>query len=126
MVRTINDVNPIDTIVPTKAVRELVDTGLIIQVPKNHCIITSFTKSGIAKNLGLTSALGASVVDEGYTGHVHVELVNLTRAPITIKKGQKIAQLLVIPVKYPKVKIVPKESIAGGSRGDNAFGSTGK
>jgi len=63
-------------------------------------------------------------VDEGYNGEVMVKLFNHGEKDYNVKRGDKIAQLVVLPVMYEPVEIV--HSIQGGDRGADGFGSTGR
>ncbi len=64
------------------------------------------------------------VFDAGYRGEYNVCLVNLSKEPFEIKKGQKIAQLVIIPVSI--VEIEATNELSSTSRGEGKFGSTGK
>jgi dUTP pyrophosphatase len=66
----------------------------------------------------------AGVIDSGYRGEVRVVLVNLGNESFVIKKGMKIAQLLIQTV--AQVKVVEVEELEETSRGEGGFGSTGK
>ncbi|GAH38526.1 unnamed protein product [marine sediment metagenome] len=65
----------------------------------------------------------AGVIDSGYRGEVRVVLVNLGKESFVIKKGMKIAQLLIQTV--AQVKVVEVEELEETSRGEGGFGSTG-
>lgn len=65
----------------------------------------------------------AGLVDAGYRGEVLVCMFNLTSNPITVVKGQKIAQLVVVPTYYPHFEIC--EKLPESKRGSGGFGSTG-
>lgn len=65
-----------------------------------------------------------AVVDEGYTGTILVKLYNHGPRAVQFRRGDKITQLVVLPVLYPDV--VQAEEIAGGPRGDDGYGSTGR
>lgn len=79
-------------------------------------------KSGITTKTGLRIQLGT--VDDGYIGELGVMVDNIKGHTEHIKSGQKIAQLVVAPVVYPKVKLV-EEFTRESDRGTNGFGSTG-
>ncbi len=65
----------------------------------------------------------AGVVDAGYRGEVQVVMINLGKEPFAIKKGMKIAQMLIQPV--VPVEIIESDSLDDTSRGEGGFGSTG-
>jgi dUTP pyrophosphatase len=96
-----------------------VPTGIQIAVPAGHVGLV-WDKSGIA--LKSVHRL-AGVVDAGYRGEVQVVMINLGAAPFSIRKGMKIAQILVQPV--AAVTVVEAEGLDGTSRGEGGFGSTG-
>ena len=65
------------------------------------------------------------VIDSGYSGSIVVKLYNLDGySPYTIHRGDKITQLLILPIELPELELVNK--ITGGERGNNGFGSTGR
>jgi dUTP pyrophosphatase len=96
-----------------------VPTGIQIAVPAGHVGLV-WDKSGISLK-GVHRLAG--VIDAGYRGEVQVVLINLGAAPFAIKKGTKIAQLLVQPV--AAVSVVEAGSLDDTSRGQGGFGSTG-
>lgn len=97
-----------------------INTGVHIQLPHGTAgLIVS--KSGLNVKHGITST---GLIDEGYTGAIRVRLYNNSPEDYQIHIGDKISQLVVIPVLYEPVEIV--DSIEGGERGDNGFGSTGR
>ena len=63
-------------------------------------------------------------MDEGYSGEIMVHMINLSDIDYHVHKGDKIAQLVVVPCIYVDVDIV--DSINGGARGNSGFGSTGQ
>lgn len=93
-------------------------TGVHVQLPKGTAGLF-VSKSGLMVNHDITST---GLVDEGYDGEVLVKLFNHGENDYEVKRGDKIAQLVVLPVMYEPVEIV--NSINGGARGDNGFGST--
>lgn len=96
------------------------DTGVHIQIPKGYAgIVTG--KSGLDHRHGITCH---GLVDAGYTGSVRVNLYNASEMDYMIKAGDKIAQLVIVPVLTPKLLQV--DDIEGGERGDAGFGSTGR
>jgi dUTP pyrophosphatase len=96
-----------------------VPTGIQIAVPAGHAGLV-WDKSGISLK-GVHRLAG--VVDAGYRGEVQVVMINLGDRPFAVKKGMKIAQMLVQPV--AAVAVVESESLDDTSRGEGGFGSTG-
>lgn len=96
-----------------------VPTGIRIAVPPGFVGLV-WDKSGVSLK-GVHRLAG--VIDAGYRGEVRVVLINLGPAPFPVRKGAKIAQLLVQPV--VAVSVVETDSLDDTSRGEGGFGSTG-
>ena len=96
-----------------------VPTGVQVAIPAGHVGLV-WDKSGVSLQ-GVHRLAG--VVDSGYRGEVQVVMINLGAAPFAVKKGMKIAQMLVQPV--AAVSVVEAESLDDTSRGQRGFGSTG-
>jgi len=97
-----------------------VPTGIKVAVSEGYVGLV-WDKSGISLK-GVHRLAG--VIDSGYRGEVRVVLVNLGNESFVIKKGMKIAQLLIQAI--AQVKVVEVEELEETSRGDKGFGSTGK
>ncbi len=96
------------------------DTGVHVAFdPGTYGKIES--KSGLNVKNSVVSCGG--VVDEGYTGSIAVKLYNLGDKPYIVHKGDKIAQLVIMPYLTPKIELV--EHLDDTPRGSNGFGSTG-
>lgn len=96
------------------------DTGVHVDIPANYVgLVTS--KSGLMAKEGLTSR---GTIDSGYTGSIRVVLFNHSDKSVTIKKGQKISQLVILPIVTPEPIQVDK--LDDTDRGGGGFGSTGK
>lgn len=96
------------------------DTGVHMEIPKNHCgLIVS--KSGLNINSGCQSD---GLIDSGYTGSICVKLYNHGTRAIRIKEGQKISQIVLLPIITPDLELA--NSLDETERGDNGFGSSGK
>ena len=98
----------------------VIDTGVHIQLPPGTVGMLK-SKSGLNTKDGIVSE---GVIDEGYTGSITVKLYNHGTEAKQFARGDKITQLVVLPVLYPRVE--QTEEIQGGSRGDNGYGSTGR
>lgn len=97
-----------------------IDTGVHIELPPNTVGMLK-SKSGLNVNHGLTSE---GVIDVGYTGSIKVKLYNLSNKPYVINKGDKITQLVILPIITPVLEFV--DELKETERGDNGFGSTGR
>jgi dUTP pyrophosphatase len=97
-----------------------VPTGIQMAIPEGHVGLV-WDKSGISLK-GVHRLAG--VIDSGYRGEVRVVMVNFGEETFVIKKGMKIAQLLIQPVM--DVEVVEADELEETSRGENGFGSTGK
>ena len=110
---------PIDVVVPARG-SATIDTGV-------HIELTPFTtgflksKSGLNVNHGLTSE---GVIDVGYTGSICVKLYNHSDKAYEFKKGDKISQLVILPILIPELELV--SDLDETERGDNGFGSSGR
>ena len=110
---------PVDVIVPAHGYT-FVDTCVHAEVPfgtDGHIR----SKSGLNRNHGITAD---GTVDCGYTGTIGVTLHNDDDKDYIFRRGDKIAQLVVEEIRYPKPVLVSE--IRGGDRGDNGYGSTGR
>lgn len=96
------------------------DTGVHVEIPEGYVgMVTS--KSGLMSKEGLTSR---GTIDSGYTGSIRVALFNHSIKNAYIQKGQKISQLVVLPIITPELEVV--DSLEDTDRGTGGFGSTGK
>lgn len=98
----------------------VVRTGVAVAVPLGHVGLVC-DRSSLAKR-GLKTAGG--VIDAGYRGELGVVLWNISAAPQSVKKGERLAQLLVVPVATPAP--VEVEDLGETARGVGGFGSTGR
>lgn len=94
--------------------------GFVLEFPEGYAAIVK-DKGSISK-AGL-HAMGG-VFDAGFRGEYNVHLVNLSDKPYTFEKGDKVAQLLILPVAH--AKLVEVETLSETSRGTGQFGSTGR
>ncbi len=99
--------------------REVFGCGFALEFEEGYAAIVK-DKSGMAKS-GMKTSGG--VYDAGYRGEYNVILTNFTKKPVEIKKGQKIAQLIIFPVAIAELEEV--ETLNDSSRGDGKYGSTG-
>lgn len=93
--------SPVAGVVPAGG-SMVVDTGVHVQIPRRFVGMVK-SKSGLNVNHGITSE---GVVDAGYTGSVVVKLYNRGEEPVVIERGQKISQLVFMPIVAPEIELV--------------------
>jgi len=103
--------------------RIAVPTGLIMAIPSGWEGQIR-PRSGNALRLGLSMPNTPGTIDSDYRGELKVILVNLSREPVTIDRGMRIAQLVICPVGHADLVVVD-EIAADTERGAGGFGSTG-
>ncbi len=103
--------------------RGVVPTGFKMAIPEGFegCVRP---RSGLALKQGLTLTNAPGTIDSDYRGEVKVLVINLGQEPVTLKRGDRVAQLLVSPVARAQVRQV--ESLTNTSRGEGGFGHTGR
>ena len=109
---------PRDVFVPSKG-SVVIDTGVHIELPPNTVGMLK-SKSGLNVNHGITSE---GVIDVGYTGSIAVKLFNHSDRGYQFKAGDKISQLVVMPILTPSFELVYE--LDDTERGEGGFGSTG-
>ena len=96
-----------------------IDTGVHVEIPAGYVgFITS--KSGLMANEGITSR---GTIDSGYVGSIQAVLFNHSGKTYIVEQGQKITQLVLLPIITPDLEIV--DSLEATDRGNGGFGSTG-
>ncbi len=103
--------------------RALVPTGLKIALEPGHEAQIR-PRSGLALKHGLTCLNTPGTIDSDYRGEVGVILVNLGQAPFVIRRGERIAQLVV--ARHEQAAMVEVEALDETARGAGGFGSTGR
>jgi len=101
--------------------RKIFFTGFALEFPGGHAAIVK-DKSGLPKNAGIHTMGG--VFDAGYRGEYNVNLINLSDQAYQVKKGDKIAQLVIFPVVIAELEEV--DILSETARGHGRFGSTGR
>lgn len=104
--------------------RHLVPTGIAIALPSAEYVALVFARSGLGIKKGVCLSNGVGVIDSDYRGEIGVGLVNLGDAPYTVQPGDRIAQLMVVPVVQPTLTVV--DTLDETERGAGGFGSTGR
>lgn len=102
--------------------RAAVPTGLRIALPEGYEAEVR-PRSGLAARHGVTLANAPGTIDADYRGEVRILLVNLGREPVTIRRGDRIAQMLVRPIS--RARFVETAELPLTVRGEGGFGHTG-
>ncbi len=102
--------------------RVAVPTGMAVAIPEGFEGQVR-PRSGLALRYGVTVANAPGTIDSDYRGEILVILVNLGDAPYQVRRGDRIAQLVIAPVARPRFVVV--ETLPGSERGPNGLGSTG-
>jgi dUTP pyrophosphatase len=114
---------PEDTpVVLDPGARALIPTGFAIELPPGYEAQLR-PRSGLALKSGVTLLNSPGTIDADYRGEVKVLLVNLGSEPFTVRRGERIAQLVVARVEHVRVEAVA--DLGGTTRGQGGFGSTG-
>ena len=101
----------------------LVPTGLAIALPDGFEAQVR-PRSGLAAKHGVTVLNSPGTIDADYRGEIQVILINHGAEPFTIRRGERIAQMVIAPV--VQAKLVPVASLSDTKRGSGGFGSTGR
>ena len=99
-----------------------IDLGVALEVPEGHVMLL-FPRSNIGKNTPLRMANSVGVIDSDYRGTIHALYENNDICPTLIKKGDRIAQGIILPI--PKIEFEEVKLLSGTKRGHGRFGSTG-
>jgi dUTP pyrophosphatase len=97
-----------------------IDTGLHVAIPVGYVGLLK-SKSGLNVKHGITSE---GVIDAGYTGSVRVKLYNMSDRLYTVRPGDKVSQLVIVPCITPEPLVV--DELADTERGNDGFGSSGR
>ena len=110
-----------DAVIPANS-SAIINTGCCVEIPKGFVGIVKGRSGMTFKNN--TEACNAGVIDSDYRGEIKVKIHNLNSEPFEIKKGDRIAQMLVIPCLIESADKV--DTLNNTERGTNGFGSSGK
>ncbi|MDF9407295.1 MAG: Deoxyuridine 5'-triphosphate nucleotidohydrolase [Pelotomaculum sp. PtaB.Bin013] len=110
-------------VVPPGA-RMKIPTGIAIEIPFKHVVGLVFPRSGLATKHGISLANAVGVIDSDYKGEIIVAVYNQSDCEYIVNPGERVAQLLFLPVYHADLETV--EELEESSRGQGGFGSTGK
>lgn len=102
--------------------RALVPTGVAVAIPPGHAGLV-VPRSGLAVRHGIGVVNGPGLIDAGYRGEIKVVLINHGADRLDLERGDRIAQLVIVPVVVVEPEIVDR--LDGTARGAGGFGSTG-
>lgn len=102
--------------------RALIPTGIKIELPKGYEAQIR-ARSGLAIKSGITLSNAVGTIDEDYRGEVCVGLINLSKDSFTVKRGDRIAQMLIAPTVHADIEVT--EELTETARAAGGFGSTG-
>ena len=103
--------------------RSTVETGVALAIPSGYAGLV-LPRSGLASRNGIGVVNSPGLIDAGYRGEIRVVLVNLGERRVSIARGDRIAQLLVVPIAVPRVEVVASLDVT--ERGQSGFGSSGR
>ena len=101
----------------------MIPTGLTIALPSGYEAQVR-PRSGLAAKHGVTVLNSPGTVDADYRGEICVLLINHGEAPFPVRRGERIAQMVIAPV--TRAELVPATSLSATDRGSGGFGSTGR
>ena len=104
--------------------RAVIPTGLAMALPSAAYVALVFARSGLGIKKGVCLSNGVGVIDSDYRGEIAVGLVNLSGEDYTVQPGDRIAQLMVVPVVQPTVTLA--DELDETDRGSGGLGSTGR
>ena len=104
--------------------RELIPTGIAIDLPNSGVVGLVYARSGLAIKKGITLSNCVGVIDSDYKGELKIGLINTSKEPYTLENGDRIAQLVIAPILCPEPFWV--EELEVSERGEDGFGSTGR
>ena len=104
--------------------RKLIPTGIAIAPETSGVVAILAARSGLSIKHGITATNGIGVIDSDYRGEICVSLINVSDTPYTITVGERVAQLMFMPV-YA-ANLIPADELDSTERGTGGFGSTGK
>ena len=114
--------NTSEPIVLNPLQRELIPTGIYIQLPEGYEAQIR-PRSGLAAKYGITVVNAPGTIDADYIGEIKVILINLSNEKFVINPGERIAQMVIS--KYEKVEWNEVKELEKTDRGEGGFGSTG-
>ena len=103
--------------------RAMIPTGMAISLENANVVAILAARSGLAVKSGINLANGIGVIDSDYRGEICVGLYNSSKVPFTVNRGDRIAQLMFMPVYV--ANLIEAATLDETARGAGGFGSTG-
>lgn len=117
------DLRSTEDIVIEPGERAFIGTGIALAIPEGYAGFM-LPRSGLAVKLGMTLVNTPGLIDSGYRGEIRIIALNTDKAdPIVIKRGDRIAQLVIQEV--PVVELIEVDELESSERADTGFGSSG-
>ena len=117
------DLRSTEDIVIEPGQRALIGTGIALAIPQGYAGFVQ-PRSGLAIKQGMTLVNTPGLIDSGYRGEIRIIALNTDKdRPINIKRGDRIAQIVIQEV--PAVELVEVEELSSSERADTGFGSSG-
>ena len=113
-----------DAVILAPGERALIPTGIAIAPETAGVVAIVAARSGLSIKHGIALTNGIGVIDSDYRGEIGVSLTNHSDKPYTVSPGDRIAQLMFIPVLH--ANLILSETLDETVRGEGGFGSTGK
>ncbi len=110
------------TVEPGQRIR--IPTGIAMECERSDIVGIICARSGLSAKRGITLANGIGVIDSDYRGEILISVINLSNEPYTVQNGDRIAQLMILPVIRGEFEQV--DQLCESKRGEGGFGSTGK
>lgn len=117
------DMKAAETVTIKPGKNRQIGLGVCVQIPQGYVGLMC-PRSSIGVKTMLRPSISVGVIDAGYTGEVHQPYTNIGDEPITLQEGERIGQLVVVPIFDYDLEFV--DELEPTERGDGAFGSTGK
>ncbi|MFA5801427.1 MAG: dUTP diphosphatase [Thermoleophilia bacterium] len=117
------DLSSVENLTLGEGERALVPTGIAVAIPRGYAGFVQ-PRSGLAAKHGITLTNSPGLIDSNYRGEIVVIMQNTGHEDFEINVGDRIAQLVVMPVEH--VELEPVQELPESVRGDGGFGSSGK
>lgn len=101
----------------------VIPSGIALGIPKGYGGLM-ISRGGLAAKKGISLTSGCGVIDSDYTGEIKIPLTNNSKSDYVIKTGDRIAQVVIVPVEYADFAVC--DELPKGERGAKGFGASGR